>query len=418
MLFKMIILIVSALFVTTMAENSELQIVQSNGLFTNKLYNILARKEGNVFFSPISAHAVLAMSYLGSAGSTEKAYVSSLGLPSLAATADGYEKVTSKLNNVPNVTLLIANKVYVNKGSTLKENFKNAVVNKFHSEVENVDFASASKTAGVINSWVEDKTRNKIKDIISPNDLNADTRLVLVNAIYFKGNWQNKFDKGATRTEPFYLNDKDTIDVQMMHINKKFNYKHDESLKAKVIELPYTNPEVSLVVILPDEKDGIKDLEKKLEKFDLTKITEGTWNTEVELALPKFKIETTIPLKDPLNEMGLGEIFDQSKANFSNLIEGQEPLYVSKVIQKAFIEVNEEGAEAAAATAVIIVTLSDHGTEYFLADHPFIFVLKYGPTILFEGKCVRPKSGDSNIAPTGKPVADPLAHDIHIKLED
>ncbi|KAL3282250.1 hypothetical protein HHI36_005442 [Cryptolaemus montrouzieri] len=392
-----------------MAENSELQVLQSNGQFTNKLYKILSKKEGNVFFSPASAHAVLAMSYLGSAGSTEKAYATSLGLPSPSATADGYEQITNKLNNVPNVTLLIANKVYINQGFTLKETFKTAIVDKFHSEVESVKFADNVATANTINKWVEDKTKNKIKDLIKSSSLDALTRLVLVNAIYFKGNWLNKFDKEATRTEPFHLNEKETIDVQMMHLYKKFNYKYDSDLKAKIVELPYSNPEVSLVIILPDEIEGIKDVETKLENVDLSKIMEGSYKTNVELALPKFKIETTIPLKEPLAELGLGEIFSV-KANFSNLITTDEDLHVSEVIQKAFIEVNEEGTEAAAATEMGIITYSLTIPKYFVAKHPFVFLLiqkgSAGKCVLFHGKVIKPQSGDDWKGPRGTPIED------------
>lgn len=279
------------------------EISQSNAQFTNKLYKILSEKAGNVFFSPISAHTVLSMSYIGAEGSTEDAYVKSLALPNKEKTAEGHNVIATKLNNAKNITLYLANKVYVSDVAKLKPKFSEIVVEKFKSEVQTVNFAASADTAKAINSWVEQKTVNKIKNLISPSDLSSDTRLVLVNAIYFKGNWLEKFDKAGTRTEPFYLNENDKIDVQMMHIEKNFRYKHDEKLQAKVLVMPYENKEFSMVVILPDEKDGMKDLEAKLENTDLTKITEGTYSTLVNVALPKFKIETTIDMNSALDKV-------------------------------------------------------------------------------------------------------------------
>ncbi|XP_045471143.1 antichymotrypsin-2-like isoform X11 [Harmonia axyridis] len=412
---RVVFTLLSALVAITMGDNSELQVLQSNGQFTNKLYKILSEKEGNVFFSPISAHTVLSMSYLGAEGTTKEAYVKSLALPDKESTANGYQQISSKLNNAPNITLYMANKVYVANVAKLKESFSKAVVEKFNSEVQTVNFGANVEAAKTINSWVEQKTVNKIKNLISPDDLDALTRLVLVNAIYFKGSWHRKFQKSDTRTEPFYLNEKDTIDVQMMHIEKSFRFKHDDNLKAKVLEMPYSNQEFSMVIILPDERDGIKDLEAKLEKVDLTKITEDMYPSDVNVALPKFKIETTVNLNEALDKIGLGEIFSNG-ANFSEILEGNEPLAVSKVIQKAFIEVNEEGAEAAAATEIQIVLPIAIMPRYFLADHPFIVLMLQNTNVLFHGRVSHPVSGDGTIAPKGSPVKDPYAHNIYVKL--
>ncbi|XP_044752151.1 antichymotrypsin-2-like isoform X3 [Coccinella septempunctata] len=412
---RVVLTVLSTLVAFTMGDRSELQVLQSNGQFSNNLYKILAENPGNVFFSPISAHAVLSMSYLGAEGSTKDAYVKSLALPDKETTANGYQQISSKLNNAPNVTLYMANKVYVSNVAKLKESFSKAVSEKFNSEVQCLNFAASAEAANTINKWVEQKTVNKIKNLISPGDLNSLTRLVLVNAIYFKGTWHNKFDRDDTRTEPFYLNENDKIDVQMMHVQSEFRYMHSDELKAKILEMPYTNQEFSMVIILPDERDGIKDLEAKLEKVDLTKITEGTFKGEVNVALPKFKIETTINMNEALDKLGLGEIFDSS-ADFSGMLEGKEALSVSKVIQKAFIEVNEEGAEAAAATEIQFVLTSAPMTNYFLADHPFIIILRQKTNILFTGRIGHPVSGDGNIAPKGEPVKDPFGHIINIKL--
>ena len=287
-----------------MAGKQELQaVVQGNGVFTRNLYNILAKKEGNVFFSPISAHAVLAMAFQGAKGSTHEAFTKALNVSGSNLAADGYKDVLGHLNNVASVELSMANKIYIMDGFSLKSAFKEVTQNKFLSEVEAVNFGDSVGTAKNINSWVEDKTKNKIKDLIKPDMLDAMTRLVLVNAIYFKGNWASKFDPKQTKTDKFYLNDNDSIDVQMMSNKGKYFYKEDESLDAKVLELPYSNQDVSLIVILPNKRNGIAELEKKLADTDLTKITENMFKPEVVVKLPKFKIETTIELNEPLEQV-------------------------------------------------------------------------------------------------------------------
>ncbi|XP_066247833.1 serine protease inhibitor 3/4-like isoform X5 [Euwallacea similis] len=337
-----------------MAGKQELQsVIQGNGHFTKQLYNVLAQKPGNVFFSPISAHAVLSMAYQGADGTTRAAFGKTLGVSDHLEAAVGYQDVMKHLNNVSDVQLLMANKVYIMEGCALNPTFKEVTEKNFFSEVQSLNFSQSEASAKTINQWVEDKTQEKIKDLITPDLLNSATRLVLVNAIYFKGTWASKFNKELTQKEKFYLNDNDTIEVQMMNAKGKYFYKEDETLDAKVLELPYSNSDVSLLVILPNKRNGIANLEKKLAETDLTKITENMFKPEVVVKLPKFKIETTIDLKKPLEKIGLGEIFT-NKANFSGMLESPEQLFVSEVIQKAFIEVNEEGTEAAAATVAHI----------------------------------------------------------------
>ncbi|XP_066247830.1 antichymotrypsin-2-like isoform X2 [Euwallacea similis] len=380
-----------------MAGKQELQsVIQGNGHFTKQLYNVLAQKPGNVFFSPISAHAVLSMAYQGADGTTRAAFGKTLGVSDHLEAAVGYQDVMKHLNNVSDVQLLMANKVYIMEGCALNPTFKEVTEKNFFSEVQSLNFSQSEASAKTINQWVEDKTQEKIKDLITPDLLNSATRLVLVNAIYFKGTWASKFNKELTQKEKFYLNDNDTIEVQMMNAKGKYFYKEDETLDAKVLELPYSNSDVSLLVILPNKRNGIANLEKKLAETDLTKITENMFKPEVVVKLPKFKIETTIDLKKPLEKIGLGEIFT-NKANFSGMLESPEQLFVSEVIQKAFIEVNEEGTEAAAATAsfVQLTSAGRRTTKEFISDHPFIAILKIREVILvpLHGK------GDENIVP-------------------
>lgn len=297
------VLLLSGLITFTMASEANQQVVRANSDFTTDLYKILSRKDANLIFSPLSVHTVLSLAYQGAAGNTSQSFANALRLPEAKTASDGYKDVMASLNNVTGITLHIANKVYVKTGYKLKDSFSDVARSSFYSEVEQVNFVQATTAANTINTWVENKTNDKIKNLIQPDDLDELTRLVLVNAVYFKGNWADKFRKENTRKEPFYLNDNDKIDVDMMHINKKFNYAADDNLDAKILELPYENRNFSLVVVLPNQRNGIRSLEEKLASTDLSTLTSNLHHVEVNVALPKFKIESQIPLNEPLAEV-------------------------------------------------------------------------------------------------------------------
>ncbi|KAJ8913538.1 hypothetical protein NQ315_017089 [Exocentrus adspersus] len=379
-------------------EDKEVQaVLQANDKFTENLYSILARKPGNVFFSPISIHAILSLAYQGAKGKTLEAFTKALNLPDGRVAATGYKDIMTRLNSVENVTLRIADKLFLQESFKLQQSFKIVAVNQFLSEVELLNFKEPAPAAASINSWVEKETNHKIKDLVNPADINDDTTLILVNAIYFKGKWAESFDVKNTKTEKFYLNDDDTVDVQMMHVTSKFYYKNDQDLDAQILELPYANRDISLIVVLPNKRDGIEELEKNLAKIDLGRITADIYKSELNVALPKFKIEQTIDLENPLTELGLGVMFSLD-ADLSGIIENPDPLYVSKVIQKAFIEVNEEGAEAAAATGTGLsarVPIPPASPKTVLIDHPFdiFLVQQVGPLVevLFAGRVNHPE---------------------------
>lgn len=283
-------------------QNTNLQsVLQGNGLFTKNLYGILSKSEkGNIFFSPISIHAILSLTAQGSDGICKDAFIQTLNVPSLEVAAEGYKNVMNNLNDVEDVDLYMANKVYVKESFKLKPTFTSVITKYFYSEIQSLNFSQTEEAAKTINLWVENKTNQKITDLVSASDFDDLTRLVLVNAIYFKGQWAEKFDPRQTTTEKFYINENESVDVQMMHLKKKFYFKEDATLNAKVLEMPYKNKNVSMIIILPNERNGIEELERKLANIDLTKITENMYRPEVIVSLPKFKIETTIHLNDPL----------------------------------------------------------------------------------------------------------------------
>ncbi|KAF2888342.1 hypothetical protein ILUMI_17830 [Ignelater luminosus] len=383
-----------------MATEDLMEVINANNRFANNCYKILSNEiEGNVFFSPLSIHTVLSMVYQGAAEETAKVLAKTLGVPNKEFTANRYNKLLNILNNIPKVTLHFANKIYIKEGPPLKNEFEKATKGLFLSETESINFEDNERAAKNINSWVQDKTNQKIKEIIVPEVLDQYSRLILLNAIYFKGNWNQQFPEKYTKTEPFYLTSIDKMDCQMMHISEYYYYRKDEHLDAQILEMKYANRDISMVVILPNKIDGIHDLENKLVETNLSTIAQGVYHTEVNLSLPKFKIKTGMELKFLLEKMGLGIIFDDKKANFSEISETDEQLYVSTLIHKAFIEVNEEGTEAVAVTEMLMEIPECSVYEPpkpipFIVDHPFIILLqvqyKDSRTTLFYGRIGEP----------------------------
>ncbi|XP_018329662.1 antichymotrypsin-2 isoform X3 [Agrilus planipennis] len=386
-------LFLSSLFIhESMSQSAE--VTSANSQFANKLFQRLVKDNNeNVFFSPISVHTILSLIYQGAKNDTQKALAEVLNVPEAKATADGYKAVMSELNNVDNVTLHIANKIWVKENLKLKNSFQTLAVDNFFAEAEPADFNKPEASAELINQWVEQKTNNKIKELIQKDMINGNTAMVLVNAIYFKGNWAKQFKKHATIKQPFYVSNEETVNVDMMHIESNFRYAEDKDLDAKILELPYTNQDVSMLIILPNKKDGINELQQKIVTKDLTSLSNNLRSIKVNVALPKFKIESTINLVQVLTDLGLGIIFSND-ANFEDLLDNSAPLKVSDAIQKAFIEVNEEGSEAAAATGYVVDGICKwlDKKELFIIDHPFIILLLTEVAVLFMGSISKPKS--------------------------
>lgn len=200
-------------------------------------------------------------------------------------------------------TLSIANQIYVQNGYKINANFKDTAVQKFMSGIESLNFAEKDQSAKTINHFVEEKTKEKIKDLIKPDMLSSDTRMVLVNAIYFKGDWEYKFDKERTYQGDFYTSETDTVQVDYMTIKKKFNYGMLEDLDATALEMKYANSNFSFVIVLPNSRTGLSALESKLLNYDLAKINEQMFKQEVDVTIPKFKVEFEINLNDVLKKV-------------------------------------------------------------------------------------------------------------------
>nr|XP_034181375.1 serine protease inhibitor 3/4-like isoform X9 [Osmia lignaria] len=341
--------------------------------FSSSLFQcVLEENHGNIIMSPLSAAVVLAMAAFGARGETEKQLKKALHIPSPDTLGtSGYQSLIDDLNNVKVAKLLLANKVFAAEKFSVKPAYIELTEKYFHSVTQLVNFAKSEEAANTINTWVKQNTNDRIKEIVNPGDLNSMTAMVLVNAVYFKGQWQDKFDPQNTEERPFHVDENTVKNVSTMFRSGSYLYGELSNLNAKFVLLPYKDDELSMIIILPNEINGLAEVEKKLQNTNIMDILHQGHQREVELYLPKFKIESKIELNEPLNKLGLTDMFT-SKANFSGIADAD--LVVSKVVQKAFIEVNEEGSEAAAATGVHIeARCMTHGRETMMIDRPFFY---------------------------------------------
>lgn len=281
-----------------------------NAAFSKKLYNILSRGDANLVFSPLSVHTILSLMQQGADGAPAERMRHALELLDINLAAIGYRSLMEMLNSIDDVTFHIANKVFVHSQCILKEKFRTIAREYFLTEIESITFAPDNISAAKkINDWVENETNKKIKNVIQPHDLNSDTRSVLINAVYFKGNWLKQFNPKFTSRDKFYLNDTDSIDCDMMYAEDGFFYGVDHDLDAQIVKLLYKNTNLSLIIILPKTNTGINKLEKKLATKDLRDLNRKLHYSDVVLSLPKFKVETTIELNEPLREVGSKSVF-------------------------------------------------------------------------------------------------------------
>jgi len=368
------------------------QIAESCNAFSCNLYSQLKQEDGNLFFSPFSISTALEMAYAGARGITEKEMAQVLhNTLSQEQLHPAYANLIQTLNNEQNDSyeLSVANKLFIQKNFKLLPSFETIIKTNYTDALGFVDFVNNPQAAvDTVNNWVSLKTKEKIKDIISTKDIDDLTRLVIANAIYFKGKWEKPFDTKSTKISTFHVDNKNNVEVNTMRKKEKYNYMENDSLK--MLELYYKEKNLSMVIILPNEIDGLQDIEKNITSETLTNWMSQLQSKKVTVEIPKFEIETSYHLKDNLKKMGMPSAFSGS-ANFKGM--AQEPLYISKVIHKAFIKTDEEGTEAAAATVIIMAKFAmREEPKTFIADHPFIFLIKDNQTdlILFMGRLAKP----------------------------
>jgi len=249
-------------------------------------------------------------------------------------------------------------------------------------------------SAATINGWVAEKTNNMITEIVPASAIDALTQLILVNAVYFKGDWKNKFDAKRTKNQDFHVSPKETLKVKMMFMEEDFHFGVNRNLKCQAIELPYAGDTLSMFILLPDRTTTLSQLEGKLTSDDLVNIRRkfNMSSEEVKVWLPKFRLDEQLSLAESLGGMGMKDLFVDGVADLSG-VDGTHQLYVSSVLHRAVVDVNEEGTESAAATALTMVTMCARFEEcIFRADHPFLFFIEHKPTrsIVFLGRLVKP----------------------------
>ncbi|CAH2075171.1 unnamed protein product, partial [Iphiclides podalirius] len=365
-------------------------LIAGNSKFTAKMFSEVAKINAKKSFvlSAFSVLTPLGQLSLASEGDSHDEILRAIGLPDDNSTKSVFSYMNKKFRSVKGVDLRMANKIYVANGYDLNDDYAAVSRETFQSDIKSVDFTNSGKTSEEINAWVEDQTNHRIKDLVDPGTLSGNTRAVLVNAVYFKGMWKDPFNKIFTRQSDFHVSGEKTVKIPMMYRKGNFNYGESADLGAKILEIPYEGSESAFYVILPDKIDGIMELENKLKDPSvLDNSLKNLFDVEVEAYIPKFKIETTINLKEILQKIGVKKIFEAGEANFNKLLKEKGDLYISDAIQKAFIEINEEGVEAAAANEFGISYLAAFISQNikFVADHPFVFVLKTGENILFSG---------------------------------
>ncbi|XP_053531816.1 leukocyte elastase inhibitor [Ictalurus punctatus] len=359
-------------------------------------------KTGNVFYSPLSISSALAMVSLGAAGNTATQMSEVLHHNKDKDNVHvSFNKLMAELNKAgAPYALSMANRLYAEQTYKFVEKFLKETKTHYHAELETVDFKANAKSARVnINNWVEKQTNKKIKNLLEKGTVGDSTRLVLVNAIYFKGSWEKQFKVRATQKRPFKLNKKETKPVQMMNQEAEFPLAFIPDLRCKILEMPYKGMELSMLIMLPveieDNTTGLEKLEHQLTYDNFMEWTrpDRMRTVEVQVSLPRFTLEETYGMNELLISMGMVDAFDMGKCDFSHMSPCDD-LVLSEVVHKSFVEVNEEGTEAAAATAtgVLECCLTPPRKERFVADHPFLFFIQHKPTrsILFCGRYSAP----------------------------
>jgi serpin B len=374
-------------------------VVEGNNRFALDLYGRLrSGQPGNLFFSPGSLSTAVAMTYAGARGQTaeQMAQVLHFRLPQekLHPAFTALQETWDADGEKTGYRLSVANRLWGQEGFDFRPAFLATTRESYGAELAQVDFARQAEPARLrINSWVEERTQGKIRDLIPPGVLDAMTRLVLTNAIYFKGDWTDPFEKNATKEAPFHISAHRQVDVPLMSQQDDFRYWAGDGVK--VLELPYGKGDLAMLALLPDKIEGLPALEAGLTTESLSRWLSGLRKQKVQVSLPRFTLTSQFQLADVLGAMGMIRAFRPGEADFSGM-SSQEELFLSAVVHKAFVDVNEEGTEAAAATGIAVGTTSfvvPQEPVVFRADHPFVFLIRDNRTgsLLFLGRLANPQ---------------------------
>jgi serine protease inhibitor len=389
---------------TEIPSNEVASVVEANNMLAFDLYSKLVgeapNEDTNIFFSPFSISSAFAITYEGARGTTADEIQSVFHFPgSMEAQRNGYKEVNSGINaGDPAYDLRVANALWAEETYPFLEDYIRAAEEYYSANTTNLDFINQPEQSRLtINAWAEEKTNEKITNLIPEGVINPLTRLVITNAIYFKGTWVKQFDEEKTYETDFTTASGAKVPVRMMQRTDEdaiFGYAETDTLQA--LRMPYeheSGKELSMMVLLPKQGD-LHAVETALDAAMLKGLGDSMELQEVKVYFPRFKCETQYSLSDTLRAMGMPTAFSGGAADFSGM-DGTKNLFISDVVHKAYVEVNEEGTEAAAATAVVmeLSAIEEEPVPVFRADHPFIFLIQDDDTgnILFIGSISNPK---------------------------
>lgn len=367
---------------------------RGNTRFACHLYAQLKDQKGNLFFSPYSISTALAMTSAGARGQTLDQMAAVLHLPK----KDPHGAMGALQNELsqpnPGYQLVIANRLWPHSGFALLPAFEKLVSTHYRSRLVGIDYGDAEAARKTINDWVAQTTQMKIKNLIPSGILNPNTRLVLTNAIYFQGNWASRFQERATQRAPFTSADGSTTQCQLMNQSGTFSYAALDDIQ--ILEMPYAGGRLAMTVLLPANAKALAALESKLDAAHWDPWIRSLQPQKVKVSLPRFQVEAPLALNPILERMGMVCAFDPDRSDLSGIM-NVKPLFISAVLHKAFIDVNEKGTEAAAATAVVVATRSaprEPESIVFRADRAFVYVIRDTKTgsVLFLGRLDKPPS--------------------------
>ena len=374
---------------------AETKLVDADTKFAFKLFREINEQDAgkNIFISPLSVGMALGMTYNGAAGLTREAMQETLELQDMTIEEvnQAHQSLIELLRDLdPMVEFLLANSIWYRNTMTFEQPFLDVNRQYFDAEVRALDFNSAS-AANTINDWVRQSTSGRIEEIVD-DPISAETIMFLINAIYFKADWASQFDKSLTQSAPFFLADGSQTTVQMMSHDDEvpIRYLHDWDNDIQVVDLPYGGHAYSMTIVLTASPQGADSLAESLTQTQWTTWVAALDSTSRQVSLPKFRLEYDLTMNDVLKSLGMSVAFSPDSADFTNL-HAPGDVFISKVKHKTFVEVNEEGTEAAAVTSVEM-GLTSAGPQPIIVDRPFVFAIreKHSGTILFMGKILNP----------------------------
>ncbi|XP_011503746.1 PREDICTED: serine protease inhibitor 3/4-like [Ceratosolen solmsi marchali] len=344
-------------------------------LLSINIFQKVVDKNKNVLASPVNAHIGLSMVAYGAAGRTSMQLQEFLHLPvNEDLTHQAFEELHVYLNRLEKVTFKLANKIYIDRRSKVRNEYKQITTKLFYYEPSIIDTRYSELSTRFMNEWAEQDTDHAIRNVINIGEMTPDTRLFLVNTVYFKGKWARRFEKCSTKNRNFNIDWNIQEQVPTMFSADYYVYGELLDLKAEFIELPFENTDLKMIIIIPNEIDGLQSIIENLESFNRTRLFESGSLQDIHVYLPKFRIQSSIDMKKPLEQLGMTEMF-QDNANFIGIT--NEPVRVNKIVQKTFIDVNEDGNEGSNSTPRKKPFSSSSNSKLklwvFVADRPFLF---------------------------------------------